>query len=166
MILIEALRFSGRLALERGDFRAADEHLNAALDLAKGCDAPFEHARVQLGLAELRKAGGAPRESAELAHSARDTFLRLQATPSLLKANALVNALASAPALMVYPAGLTAREVEVLRLVAQGQTDAGAADVLSISPRTVSQHLRSIYGKVGISSRAAATRFAIENGLS
>jgi DNA-binding NarL/FixJ family response regulator len=61
-----------------------------------------------------------------------------------------------------YPAGLTAREVEILRLVAQGLTDAQVAAQLVISPRTVNWHLTSIYSKLGVSSRAAATRFAIE----
>jgi DNA-binding CsgD family transcriptional regulator len=64
-----------------------------------------------------------------------------------------------------YPAGLTAREVEVLRLVAQGLTDAQVAAQLVISPRTVNFHLTSIYSKIGVSSRAAATRYAIEEHL-
>ena len=64
-----------------------------------------------------------------------------------------------------YPAGLTAREVEVLRLVAQGMTDAQIAERLVISPRTVNFHLTSIYGKIGVSSRSAATRYAIEHHL-
>jgi predicted ATPase/DNA-binding CsgD family transcriptional regulator len=64
-----------------------------------------------------------------------------------------------------HPAGLTAREVDVLRLVAQGMTDAEIADQLGISYRTVSTHLTSIYNKLGINSRVAAVRFAIENQL-
>src|SRR5260370_2244124 len=56
-----------------------------------------------------------------------------------------------------YPAGLTAREEEVLRLVAQGLTDAQVAEHLIISPRTVNWHLTSIYSKLGVSSRTAAT---------
>ncbi len=64
-----------------------------------------------------------------------------------------------------YPAGLTAREVEVLRLVAQGLTDAQVAEQLVISPRTVNWHLTSIYSKLGVSSRSAATRYAIEHEL-
>jgi DNA-binding NarL/FixJ family response regulator len=62
-----------------------------------------------------------------------------------------------------YPAGLTAREVEVLRLVAQGLTDAQVAEQLVISPRTVNWHLSSIYSKLQVSSRSAATRYAIEH---
>jgi len=63
------------------------------------------------------------------------------------------------------PAGLTAREVEVLRLVARGYTNGQVAAHLVISPRTVNAHLSSIYRKVDVSSRNAATRFAIEHGL-
>ena len=64
-----------------------------------------------------------------------------------------------------YPAGLTTREVEVLRLVANGLTVIQVADQLVVSPRTVSTHLTSIYNKLGVSSRSAATRFAVEHGL-
>jgi DNA-binding NarL/FixJ family response regulator len=61
------------------------------------------------------------------------------------------------------PFGLTAREVEVLRLLAQGWTDARIAEHLVISPRTVNRHITSLYSKLGVSSRAAATRFAHEH---
>jgi predicted ATPase/DNA-binding CsgD family transcriptional regulator len=64
-----------------------------------------------------------------------------------------------------YPAGLTAREVEVLRLVANGLTNAQIAQQLVISTRTVNAHMRSIYNKLEISSRTAATRFAIDHHL-
>jgi predicted ATPase/DNA-binding CsgD family transcriptional regulator len=64
-----------------------------------------------------------------------------------------------------YPAGLTAREVEVLRLVAQGLSNFKVAAELVISPRTVNTHLGSIYRKLDTSSRAVATRFALEHGL-
>jgi DNA-binding NarL/FixJ family response regulator len=60
---------------------------------------------------------------------------------------------------------LTKREKEVLRLVAQGLTDAQVGDALVISPRTVNAHLRSIYSKLNITSRHALTLFAIEHHL-
>jgi DNA-binding NarL/FixJ family response regulator len=63
------------------------------------------------------------------------------------------------------PAGLSAREAEVLKLVAKGLTNAQVAQALFISPRTINGHLGSIYAKLGISSRAAATRFALEHEL-
>jgi len=55
--------------------------------------------------------------------------------------------------------------MEVLRLVAQGLTDAQVAEQLVVSPRTVNFHLTSIYSKLGVSSRSAATRYAIEQHL-
>ncbi len=63
------------------------------------------------------------------------------------------------------PAGLTAREMEVLRLVVQGLTDAQVAEQLVISPRTVNWHLTSIYSKLQVTSRSAATRYALEHHL-
>jgi ATP/maltotriose-dependent transcriptional regulator MalT len=65
----------------------------------------------------------------------------------------------------LFPAGLTAREVEVLRLVAQGLADSQVANRLVISPRTVNNHLTSIYNKLGVDSRTAATRYAMEHQL-
>jgi predicted ATPase/DNA-binding CsgD family transcriptional regulator/tRNA A-37 threonylcarbamoyl transferase component Bud32 len=77
-------------------------------------------------------------------------------------AGAVATSLAKVPS---YPAELTAREVEVLRLVAKGLTDRQIAEQLVISPRTVNTHLTSIYNKLGVDSRAAATRFAVEHRL-
>jgi predicted ATPase/DNA-binding CsgD family transcriptional regulator len=64
-----------------------------------------------------------------------------------------------------YPAGLTAREVEVLGLVATGVTDARVAEELVVSLRTVHSHLHSIYRKLGVGSRTAATRYAIARNI-
>jgi DNA-binding CsgD family transcriptional regulator len=61
--------------------------------------------------------------------------------------------------------GLTAREAEVLRLVAEGLTDVQIATRLHLSPKTVSSHLGNIFGKLGVTSRTSATRVAIANGL-
>jgi DNA-binding NarL/FixJ family response regulator len=60
---------------------------------------------------------------------------------------------------------LTAREIEVLQLVSEGLSDAEVAERLVVSPRTVHSHLRSIYRKLGVSSRSAATRYAVEHEL-
>jgi ATP/maltotriose-dependent transcriptional regulator MalT len=64
-----------------------------------------------------------------------------------------------------YPDGLTAREVEVLRLLSAGLTDVQIAEKLILSPRTVHAHISSIYNKLGITSRSVATRYAIEHRL-
>jgi predicted ATPase/DNA-binding CsgD family transcriptional regulator/transcriptional regulator with XRE-family HTH domain len=63
------------------------------------------------------------------------------------------------------PGGLSRRECEVVALVAQGLTNVQIAERLVISPRTVNAHLHAIYYKLGVATRSAATRFAIENGL-
>jgi non-specific serine/threonine protein kinase len=62
-------------------------------------------------------------------------------------------------------AGLTAREIEVLRLLAEGQADKGIADALFISPRTVSSHVAAIIAKLGVDSRTAAAAVALRGGL-
>jgi predicted ATPase/DNA-binding CsgD family transcriptional regulator len=64
-----------------------------------------------------------------------------------------------------FPDELTPREVEILRLVASGLSNAQMADKLIISPRTVHAHVRSIYSKLGITSRSAATRYAVDHKL-
>ncbi len=70
-----------------------------------------------------------------------------------------------APMLSTPRAGLTAREMDVLRLLAQGLTSAQIAERLVIGVVTVNFHVRSIYSKLGVSSRSAATRYALEHGL-
>jgi DNA-binding NarL/FixJ family response regulator len=90
----------------------------------------------------------------------------LGATLALARADTLAASLdttaAPSPA---YPAGLSTREVEVLRLVAQGLTNAQVAEQLFLGARTVETHLRSIYNKLGVSTRAAATHFAVSHDL-
>jgi HD-GYP domain-containing protein (c-di-GMP phosphodiesterase class II) len=63
------------------------------------------------------------------------------------------------------PAGLTERQVVVLRLVAAGRTNRQIADELSLSPRTVEHHVQDVYARIGVSTRAAAAMFAMEHGL-
>lgn len=64
-----------------------------------------------------------------------------------------------------YPDGLTGREVEVLKLIAEGLSDLEVASRLHLSRHTVNAHLHSIYGKLNVNSRSAATRYALEQGL-
>ncbi len=61
--------------------------------------------------------------------------------------------------------GLTSREVEILQRVTSGLTNRQLAEELGVSTRTVDAHLRSVYAKLGVKSRSAATRYAIENQL-
>ncbi len=84
------------------------------------------------------------------------------AAPESFQQPGVLIPLPPAPAM---PDTLTPREVEVLRLLSQGLSNAQMAQHLIISPRTIHAHVRSIYSKLGVTSRAAATRCAIEHNL-
>jgi non-specific serine/threonine protein kinase len=79
--------------------------------------------------------------------------------------HAVVEEIPGPTASETYPAGLSAREAEVLRLVAAGMTNAEVAGDLFLSSRTVDWHVGSIYRKLGLHSRAEAARFAAEHGI-
>lgn len=64
-----------------------------------------------------------------------------------------------------YPAGLTARQVQVLRLLARGMTNGEIASALGLSQKTVAHHLTHIFNKTGSENRAAAVAFAVHHGL-
>jgi DNA-binding CsgD family transcriptional regulator len=163
LALLRAHRTAGELALDRGNSARAGTHLQQAADLAERCHAPYEHALAMLALGQWHIAEGRPAQAAGTLDQARTVLAELEAVPALRRLDAMLPTVqAAAPAL---PFGLTTREAEVLRLMAQGLTDAAVAERLFISPRTVSTHLRSVYAKLQVSSRAAATRFALEHGL-
>lgn len=100
-------------------------------------------------------------------HAAQE--LRAQAHAGRLAPDAVDAVLAAVgervPPTATAPAGLTAREVEVLRLLARGLTNKQAAARLGIAPKTVGRHAESIYSKIGASTRAAAALFAVEHDL-
>lgn len=124
-------------------------------------DAPYESARVrvQVGIA-YRALGDA--NSAEMEFdAARWVFQELGATPELGKLDAMAPPLGSAS----LPGGLTTREVDVLRLIAEGQTNREIAAALVISEHTVARHVQNMLAKLGFSSRARLAAFAIEKGL-
>jgi DNA-binding NarL/FixJ family response regulator len=89
------------------------------------------------------------------------------ATVTLAEADALEERLqtlsAARPA--IRAAGLTVREAEVLRLLATGLANAEIARQLSLSPRTIDAHLSNIYSKLGVTTRGAAIRFALDHDL-
>ncbi|HET9014898.1 MAG TPA: AAA family ATPase [Thermomicrobiaceae bacterium] len=167
LALIAIHRFLGRLDTEERRFADAEAHLQQSRTLADACAAPFERALTLLELAGLRAAEGNPDEARTLMAEVRSICEPLEAKPTLERVATLEARLAAVPAPKRphYPAGLTAREVEVLRLVAEGFSDAEVAARLYLSRRTVGTHLTAIYTKLGVSSRAAATRFAVEHGL-
>jgi DNA-binding NarL/FixJ family response regulator len=106
----------------------------------------------------LRQAGSEEDALLEL-RAALAAFERLGAAGDAAKAAALLGGREA------LPRGLTAREVEVLRLVAAGKTNREIAAALVISEHTVARHLQNIFAKLDVSSRSAATAFAFEHGL-
>ena len=167
LALLAARRLLGELGTGAGRYADAAADLDAALALAEACEAPYERALTLLALAELRAATGDRDGAATALAEARALLVPLEARPALARAEALaarLSASAAAPA-PPYPGGLSAREVDVLRLVAQGLANVEVGAWLHLSPRTVQQHLRSIYNKLGVENRAAATRLAVEHGL-
>jgi DNA-binding NarL/FixJ family response regulator len=64
-----------------------------------------------------------------------------------------------------HPGGLSAREIDVLRLAARGLTTKGIADRLFISPKTADHHIQHIYDKIGVSTRAAAALWAMQHSV-
>jgi predicted ATPase/DNA-binding CsgD family transcriptional regulator len=142
---------------------AAEPHLDGVRGFMPLADRDrFERARAavreQLGL-EAFEAERAAGQRLTLEQTIADAMGQPPSTPPMKPAPAAPTV---APG---YPAGLTGREVEVLRLVAAGLSDAQVAEALLISRRTVHGHLRSIYGKLDVGSRMAAARLAAEHGL-
>jgi DNA-binding NarL/FixJ family response regulator len=95
---------------------------------------------------------------------ARDAFAQLGARPDLARLEALSGRRPTAPA-GGWAGGLTAREIEVLRLLATGKTNRAIATDLVISEKTVARHVSNIFTKLGVSSRSAATAYAYEHEL-
>jgi DNA-binding NarL/FixJ family response regulator len=120
---------------------------------------PYEaaKARVLIGLA-FRSLGDADTATMEL-DAARLGFESLGAAPDLAVVEGLLQA--EAPA----PAGLTSREVEVLALVAAGDTNRQIAVALVISEHTVARHVQNIFTKLGVTTRTAAAAFGHRHGL-
>jgi DNA-binding CsgD family transcriptional regulator len=160
--LLDALaaHAGGAVLLAEGDVRAALAALRGAWAAWQALDVPYEGARVRvlLGLA-CRRLGDQDGAEMEL-DAARWVFQQLGAVPELAR----VQALSGRPPARAA-GGLTAREVEVLRLVAAGKTNRVIAADLVLSEKTVARHLSNIYAKLGLSTRAAATAYAYEHGL-
>jgi ATP/maltotriose-dependent transcriptional regulator MalT len=162
LALLAAQRLLGELAIEAGRYDAALQHLDASLRLAGACATPYERAMTLLGLAELRLARGNHTEAATLIDDVRAICIPLDARPALARVAKLAVQLDAAP---MYPAGLSTREVEVLRLVAAGMTNRDIAERLFLSEHTVRSHVRSILTKTETENRTAAALFAHEHNL-
>jgi DNA-binding CsgD family transcriptional regulator len=165
LALLRIHRMLGELQTTANHLPEAEQHLQESLRLATACAATYEHALTLIALAELRIATGKSAEAASLLDDARVICVRLEARPARSRIEALTAQLGQAGPAREFPGGLSEREVEVLRLAAQGLTNAQIGGQLFLSPRTVEHHLRSVYQKLNVSSRAGATRFAVEHDL-
>jgi DNA-binding CsgD family transcriptional regulator len=165
LVWLAVHRLLGEIDTAAGAHGAAEAHLVAALELATTCEVPFERALTLLGLAELRAATGDAVGARTLLDEIRYICTPLGAAPTLTRADAVATRLAGRPSGGAYPAGLTEREVEVLRLLPRGLSNAEIAETLFVSPRTVQTHLTNLYGKLGVGGRAEAVAFAIAHGL-
>lgn len=150
----------GAVRLGEGDARTAIGALRQAWAAWQDLEAPYEAARVRvlIGLA-CRELGDEDSAQFEL-DAARWAFRQLGAGPDLARVEALSRKVGSMGA-----GGLTAREIEVLRLVAAGKTNRAIATDLFLSEKTVARHLSNIFTKLGLSSRSAATAYAFEHDL-
>ena len=167
LTLLAAHRLLAELDLDDGQLDEARTHLDAALALARACEARHEEARTLLVLADLSVAAGDISSVRARLDAVRTLCAPMGAARTLAQADELEQRL---PAFHTgkavrLPADLTPREADVLRLLATGLTNAEIADRLSLSPRTINAHLTNIYGKLGVSSRGAAIRFALDQNL-
>jgi DNA-binding CsgD family transcriptional regulator len=149
---------AARVALARADADAALLAARRAISAWAGLSAVYERARCRLlGGQALRLLGEEESAEAEITE-ARRTFAELGAKPAEREAAALLGGEKA-------PGGLSPREVEVLRLVAAGNSNPQIATALVLSEKTVARHLSNIFTKLGVGSRTAAAAFAYEHRL-
>jgi DNA-binding CsgD family transcriptional regulator len=148
-------RWQGEVCLAHGEPVTALGSLRLAFASWQELGVPYEVARTRALLARAYRMLGDDDAAAREAAAARKAFAEVGADPDLRALDAV-----DAP-----PGGLTRREVEVLRLVAAGQSNREVAAALVISEKTAARHVANIYAKLGISSRSAATSFAHEHAL-
>ena len=153
-----AAQASGMVQLARGRPDAALPALRRACRSWLELNAPYETARVRVLLAQAyRDLGDAEAATLEL-DAATSAFATLGAAVDIRRTDWLRGT-------SRLPAGLTAREVEVLARVAAGSSNRDIATALVISEKTVARHLSNIFGKLGVSSRTEAAAFAFTHGL-
>ncbi|AEG44630.1 response regulator transcription factor [Isoptericola variabilis] len=149
---------AAQVALARGDAETAAGAARRAVAAWTALTAAYEVARCRALLGRAyRSLGDDDAARAEL-RAARETFVGLGARPAGEECTRLLGD-------AVAPGGLSPREVEVLRLVAAGRSNAQVAPELVLSEKTVARHLSNIFAKLDVGSRTAASAFAFEHGL-
>jgi DNA-binding NarL/FixJ family response regulator len=157
---------AGIVAAGLDDHGAAQRHFEDAVDLYLQSGAPFEVARARLELARVLASRGRLDLARDEAQRALDLVAELKAELEVVRAKTLLESLrAAAPDLPDPASPLSARETEVLRLVATGLSNQLIADRLFVSEHTVHRHVANILNKLSVSSRAAAVAQAARRGL-
>jgi DNA-binding CsgD family transcriptional regulator len=163
----------GETALANGDSDTAAEQLGQSLELHRGMDVPYERAEIELRAGVALAAAGEREPALERLSDAYRTARKLGARPLATEAAKEVSALGESVVQRLGRrgeadadgAGLSRRELQVVRLVAVGRTNREIAQELFLSPRTVDMHVRNILRKLDARSRVAAAHRAGELGL-
>jgi len=163
---------AGILAVGDGEHEIACRHFEDAVDLFTRSSAPFEAARARIELARSFLALGRTQAAGQQAREALQALEQLGAAPEGARAAALLREIESLPyaqaGRLPGAVDLTPRELDVLRLIAAGQSNQEIAAKLVLSVRTVERHISNIYAKLGASgaaARAAAAAYAFRHGL-
>jgi ATP/maltotriose-dependent transcriptional regulator MalT len=148
---------AARLRSEIAELRAAPDTVRReyqrALALAVRVPAELSRARLETACGRYLLAAGDRRPAVDLLRTARGRLERLGAAPFLAKCDELLRSAGLHPPAAGGPLGLTAQEIAVARLVAEGRTNQEAGAALFVTGRTVAFHLSNIYAKLGVSSR-------------
>ena len=161
---------AGTVDLGSGDPNAARRHLEDAVDVYLESGAPFELGRARIELARALVALGRVQDARQEAQRALALLSELHAELEMSRARAFLESLPQEGATATKShnendAGLTKREIEVLRLVADGLNNQIIADTLFVSEHTIHRHVANIFSKLSVSSRAAAVAQAARRGL-
>jgi DNA-binding CsgD family transcriptional regulator len=155
-----AAHATGAFLVAEGDLRAALAALRKAWVAWQELEAPYEAGRVRVLVGLACRALHDEDTAAMELDAARQVFTQLGAIPDLTRVDAYTSKRS-----VTEPSGLSTREVEVLRLVAAGNTNRAIATELFLSERTVERHVSNILTKLGAGSRTAAAAYAFEHGI-
>jgi ATP/maltotriose-dependent transcriptional regulator MalT len=159
-----ALAVDGLIAGAEGDLDSARLSLEDAIDLFQQIGAPFETARSRLDLARVLAAQGRRNAATEQARLAQEALQGMHAERDAQRAAELMSEFDRGDSSEASSV-LTPRELDVLKLIAQGLSNPEIADQLVLSEHTVHRHLANILRKLGLSSRAAAAAWGVRTGL-
>jgi DNA-binding CsgD family transcriptional regulator len=155
-----AAQACGAVDLAEGNAQAALGPLRRAFEVWQQIEAPYAAARVRVLIALACRALGDEDGAGLEIDAAKSAFARLGAIPDFARIDSLVKGASSG-----RTHGLTPRELQVLRLIAAGETNKAIASKLSLSEKTIDRHVSNILTKLDVSSRTAATTFAHQHKL-